>query len=67
MKMTVEARLKAMCSDGVKIGVSIDHDRDHKNLIPEFYIAILKAMRDSHVHEFHKAMTEFIGEELANE
>lgn len=64
MKMKVEATLKGTLRDGVKIGVEMFHASVHKELIPEFYLAMLKGMRDAHEHEFHEAMINFMEEEL---
>ena len=66
MKMIVKATLKAIHRGCAKIGVEINHDFDDNNLISEFYIAMLKGMRNSHEDEFHAAMINFISEELDN-
>lgn len=63
MRMIVEAKLNKMCENGVKIGVGIGRENINKNLIPEFYIAMLKGMRDAYEHEFHEAMINFTEEE----
>ena len=64
MKMTIQAKLKEMHRDGAKIGVSIHDDFEDDILIPEFYTAMLNAMRDTHEHEFYVAMSAFIEEEI---
>lgn len=64
MKMKVEATAIERFEDSVKIGVEIFDNFVNKNLIWEFYLAMLKGMRDAHEHEFHEAMVVFVEEEI---
>ena len=79
MKITTE--WNDVTTEGVNIGVRIHRERPEKSedgtdpigdLIADVYdtmeiVSILKALKDSNVKAFNKAMEHFITEELKNE
>ena len=64
MKMTVEDTLQSKHGDYGKFGVGVTSEGVKKNLIPLFYLAILKSMRDSHTRDFYKALEMFTEDDM---
>ena len=64
MKMTVEATLQSKHGDYGKFGVGVTSEAVKKNLIPLFYLAMFKAMRDSHTREFYEALAMFSRDDM---
>ncbi len=59
MKMTLEAKLSEHDGYG-RIATGLTTDAVEKKLIPVFYFAMLKAMRDTYTRDFYRAMAIFM-------
>ena len=56
MKMRLEVTLMEKHGDEAKFGAELSCKGVKENLIPKFYLVMLKAMRDTHTPDFYKAL-----------
>lgn len=64
MKMILKAELMAKHGDCGKFGVKLSSESVKENLIPLFYLAMLKAMRDGNTCDFYKALAMFTEDDI---